>query len=55
MPIHRGKDIKGLFYQWGRQKKYYYKANNIKSRNEAKKKATKQAIAIYSSGYKKKN
>ena len=51
MPIHRGKDSKGPYYQWGSQKKYYYKKGNKKSRELAKKKAKKQMIAIYASGY----
>jgi len=52
MPIHRGKDSKGPFYQWGTQKKYYYKAGNVKSRKLAYEKAKKQAVAIYASGWK---
>lgn len=51
MPIHRGKDSKGPYYQWGKQKKYYYISGNKQSREEAYSKAKKQAIAIYSSGY----
>lgn len=53
MPIHRGKDKKGPFYQWGNRNKYYYKSNDSKSRNNAKSKAYKQAKAIFSTGYKK--
>jgi len=49
MPIHRGRDSKGSFYQWGQQKKYYYISGNKKSREQAKEKARKQAIAIYAS------
>jgi hypothetical protein len=53
MPIHRGSDSKGSFYQWGNSgKKYYYKSGNKKSREIAKSKAKKQAIAIYASGWK---
>lgn len=52
MPIHRGRNSKGPFYQWGDQKKYYYKSGDEKSRKEAKKKAHKQAVAIYASGWK---
>ena len=51
MPIHRGQDFKGPFYQWGSQKKYYYKPGNKKSREAAKEKARKQMIAIYATGY----
>lgn len=52
MPVHRGKDKEGCFYQWGNSgKKYYYICNNSKSRDQAKKKAERQGRAIYSSGY----
>jgi len=51
MPIHRGQDSKGPFYQWGHQKKYYYKSGDTKSRNKALDKAKKQMVAIYASGY----
>ena len=46
MPIHRGYDKKGCFWQWGSQKKYYYKCSNKKSRRKSKKKAIKQMVAI---------
>lgn len=52
MPIHRGQNSQGPYYQWGSQKKYYYKAGNKKSRDIALNKAKKQMIAIYASGYK---
>jgi hypothetical protein len=52
MPIHRGRDSKGYYYQWGSQKKYYYIPGNIQSREKAYNKAVKQAQAIYSHGYK---
>lgn len=51
MPIHRGKDKNGCYYQWGHRTKYYYTCNNKRSRENAKKKATKQMIAIYASGW----
>lgn len=55
MPINRKKDTKGYYYQWGNHgKKYYYTANNPRSRDMAKSKAVKQAQAVYSSGYKEK-
>jgi len=55
MPIHRGKDKDGPYYQWGKSgKKYHYTSGNKKSRERAKNKATKQAVAIYSSGYRDK-
>jgi len=50
MPIHRGHDNGGNYYQWGNEKKYYYKNDN--DREIAYHKATKQAQAIYASGYK---
>lgn len=53
MPLHKGKDKIGNYYQWGKQKKYYYIAGNKLSRELAKIKARRQANAIYSSGYKK--
>ncbi len=47
MPIHRGKDKNGPFYRWGESgKKYYYKPNNVESREAAHKKAWAQARAI---------
>lgn len=53
MPIKRGKDSIGPYYQWGNAKKYYYIPNNRVSRENAYDKARRQAVAIYSSGYKK--
>lgn len=53
MPVHRGKDSKGLFYQWGDSgKKYHYKSGDKASKERAKKKAEKQGQAAYASGYK---
>lgn len=52
MPIKRGHDNKGSFYQWGNHgKRYYYKAGNVNSRLIAKSKAMKQMKAIFSNGY----
>jgi len=53
MPIKRGKDKDGSYYQWGSRTKYYYVAGNKKSRERAYDKAVKQAQAIYASGYRK--
>ncbi len=50
MPIHRSKDSKGAYYQWGNQKKYYYIAGNKASRERAYKKCVKQAQAIHANG-----
>lgn len=55
MPIHRGKDSNGSYYQWGSQKKYYYTSGDKESRKKAYTKAQKQATAIYASGYKESN
>ena len=46
MPVHRGVDAKGSYYQWGAQRRYYYKIGNLKSRNEAKRLAELQGRAI---------
>lgn len=51
MPIHRGRDTKGPYYQWGNQHKYYYIPGNSRSRLIAYEQASMQARAIYSSGY----
>ncbi len=52
MPVHRGQDSKGCYYQWGgRGKKYYYTAGNVNSRENAKKKAGLQGRAAYAHGY----
>ena len=52
MPVHRGKDNKGSYYQWGGHgKKYYYIAGNKASRERALMKSQAQARAIYASGY----
>ena len=52
MPIHSGKDSKGPYYQWGHSgKKYYYISGNKRSREAAKAKSQKQAVAIYASGW----
>lgn len=52
MPIKNSRDINGRYYQYGtRGKKYYYITGNKKSREIAKKKAIKQAVAV---GYKTK-
>ena len=51
MPIHRGKDSEGSYYQWGGRKKYYYTPGNVASRERARDKAVKQAQAIFARGY----
>jgi len=52
MPVTTSKDKRGCFARWGSQKKYYYICGDSASRERAKKRAEKQARAIYSSGYK---
>lgn len=51
MPIHLSHDKKGSYYQWGNQKKYYFKTQ--KGQLMALEKCKKQEAAIYSTGYKK--
>jgi len=52
MPVKKGKDKKGCYYEYGSKKKYHFKCGNKSSANRAKKKAKRQARAIHSSGYK---
>jgi len=52
MPVHRGQDSKGPYYQWGSQTKYHYKAGSEPSRKKAKQKAHIQGAAAERSGYK---
>lgn len=47
MPVRRGKDSLGSFYQWGGQKKYYYIPGDKQSRLSAKMQAERQGKAIY--------
>lgn len=52
MPVHRGHDFIGYYYQWGnRGKRYYYIPGDVKSENIARNKSYKQARAIYARGY----
>ena len=52
MPVHRRQDSNGPYFQWGNHgKKYYYIANNKRSRELAKEKAAKQGRAAYAAGY----
>jgi len=53
MPVHRGYDTIGYYYQWGnRGKRYYYNPKSLRSENTARNKSYEQARAIYASGYK---
>jgi len=47
MPIHKGTDTQGYFYQWGNQKKYYYNPLYITSEKKAYNLALRQARAIH--------
>ena len=47
MPVIRGSDSNGPYYQYGGQKKYYYVAGNKRSRDLAYTKAVKQGQAIH--------
>jgi hypothetical protein len=52
MPVHRSKDGKGPYYQWGESgKKYHYEAGDAQSRERAKEKAEKQGRAARAAGY----
>jgi hypothetical protein len=46
MPIKRGQDNKGCFYQWGNKAKYHYKCGDEAARQSAYNKARAQEIAI---------
>lgn len=49
MPVKISQDEKGFFARWGNEgKKYYYKCNDVSARNEAKRKAFIQGLAIVS-------
>jgi len=50
-PIKRGRDSKGSYYRWGKNQKYYYKTGSKTSRENARKKAYKQAQAAFAGGY----
>lgn len=50
MPVKRGEDSSGPYYQWGNQTKYHYKAGSEVSRKRAKQKAHIQGAAIERSG-----
>jgi hypothetical protein len=53
IPVHRGKDGDGSYYQWGDSgKKYHYESGNQQSRKAAKRRAEKQGKAARASGYK---
>lgn len=50
MPVRRGKDKDGAYYQWGQSgKKYRYQTGDADSREAAKEKAKKQGRAVRAS------
>ncbi len=52
MPVHRGKDSKGPFYQWGGEgKKYHYTSGNKSSRDAAKKKDWAKPTPVWTKWY----
>jgi hypothetical protein len=52
MPVHRGKDSEGPYYQWGESgKKYHYTSGEKRSRERAKEQAEKQGRAARANGY----
>jgi hypothetical protein len=52
MPVKRGQDKQGPYYQWGDSgKKYRYKTSDKRSRDRAKKQASKQGQAAHAHGY----
>jgi hypothetical protein len=53
MPIHRGRDAKGPYVQWGGHgKKYYYGPKfQLKTLADARAAAGRQAAAAYAHGY----
>ena len=48
MPVHRGHDGQGPYYQWGHTtgRRYYYTAGSARSREIAKERAARQGRAI---------
>jgi hypothetical protein len=52
MPVRRGQDSHGPFYQWGGSgKKYHYRPRDKASRDRAKEQATRQGQAAHARGY----
>ncbi|HZR15345.1 MAG TPA: hypothetical protein VFC33_19065 [Acidimicrobiia bacterium] len=52
MPVHRGKDRVGPFYQWGDHgKRYRYESGDRASRQRAKDQAARQGQAAHAHGY----
>lgn len=54
MPVHKGSDEQGHYYQWGnRGKKYYFVVGDMKDESNAYQAALRQARAAYAHGYHK--
>lgn len=52
MPVQRGNDGDGPYYQWGGSgRKYRYRSGDKRSRENAKRNAEKQGRAARASGY----
>jgi hypothetical protein len=52
MPVHRGRDRRGPYYQWGESgRRYYYTSGDTSSRNRARHQATRQGQAARARGY----
>jgi hypothetical protein len=52
MPVKRGRDKKGPYYQWGDSgKKYHYAAGDKDARERAKQRASRQGQAAHARGY----
>jgi hypothetical protein len=52
MPVKRGQDKQGPYYQWGDSgKKYHYTPGDKRSRDRAKEQASKQGQAAHARGY----
>lgn len=46
MPVRRGKDTRGHYFQWGEGKKYYFDPDNLRSAARARNRASKQGQAV---------
>lgn len=52
MPVRRGRDSKGPYYQWGEHgKRYRYEPGDRDGREKAKRAAAKQGQAAHARGY----
>jgi len=51
MPVDKGVNQEGHYYQWGDSGTYYYDPSDEESKKEAKRKAEEQGRAIRAAGY----